>query len=537
MSSQMYRSVGGSMRFYSQSGAGFDEIKDFLMQKVGPLPLIAWMGIGLLVLVIIIVVVLKRKSSFEGFEHAPGFQTASGLGGTMTLHRSQHSPRNREMDNQFQLGEMGYTTGQVATGEKNEGFEEDPLMKSLTGEGYKDVVDVPVDQSIVPIPAMGQGLPTPFQAGRADFTDGAAPDYSTNTNWLQQRLKKKEKFADSMSSATRHNELNIGYAFILPEDDYALGGVSADSPGSRQQVGKLNARTMGQSGRPLPFRVTETFTDQPTSFDILKKKVGEGYVDLDVSLADVSRGADQKGTLPLTALQAAILRKEKMVSGSQTGAPTFYGYSHMPSSYQSRNMLSGQPNAKAREVVSNYCKNKASPACKNDPLCGWNGNSQSCMPARRPANECAFPVNPKYAPVDPKTGMKRIIPADSCISSKDSNYNKWVETNWVLNYDAPYQAMQSSDLYYKQLQNVLYHNPSAWEVKKPQDTKTSLVPGAVAAYQAERRGPVGVDDTKLAAENVQKKGASKASDKKDKFMDLSDKLHDAKKRVRKFLGM
>lgn len=534
MSSQLYRSVGGSVRFYSQSGAGLDKFKDALNKKVGPVPVWALAAGGILILVVIIAVVAKKKSGFEGFAHAPGFQTASGFGGTMTLHRSQHSPRNREMDNQFQLQEMGYTTGDIATGEKNEGFAEDTLMKSLTGEGYKDVSDVPADQSIVPIPAMGQGLPTPFQAGRADFTDGLGPDYSTNTNWLQQRLKKKEQFADLSASATRHNELNMGYAFILPEDDYALGGVSADSPGSRQQAGKLNPRTMGQSGRPLPFRVTETFADQPNAFDILSKKVGEGYADLDVSTADLSRGADQRGTLPLTALQASILRKEKMVSGSQTGAPTFYGYAHMPSSYQSRNMLSGQPNAKARDVVTNYCKNKASPACKKDPLCGWNGNSQSCMPARRPANECAFPVNPKYAPVDPKTGMKRIIPADSCISSKDANFNKWVETNWVLNYDAPYQAMQSSDLYYKQLQNVLYHNPSAWEVKKPSDTKTSMEPGAVNAYQQERRGPVGVDDSKLVSEKIAKKGAAP---QKDKFMDVGGTLKNAKNKVRDFLGL
>lgn len=540
MSSDMYRSVGGSMRFYSQSGAGLMDKKISLFGKQIPVVfLIAGGVLALVLLVIIIAVVAKKKSGFEGFTHYPGGQTASGFGGTMTLHRSQHSPRNREMDNQFQLQEMNYSTGEVATGAKPEGFAEDPLMKSLSGESYKDVADVPADQSIVPIPSMGQGLPTPFQAGRADFTDGLGPDYSTNTNWLQQRLKKKDSFADVSASATRHNELNMGYAFILPEDDYALGGVSADSPGSRQQVGKLNPRTMGQSGRPLPFRVTETFADQPTSFDILQKQVGEKYTDLDVSLADVSRGANQRGTLPLTALQAAVLRKEKMSSGSATGAPTYYGYAHMPSSYQSRNMLSGQPNAKAREVVSSHCKGKASPACKQDPLCSWNGNSQSCMPSRRPYNECAFPVNPKYAPVDPKTGMKRIIPADSCISSKDSNFNKWVETNWVLNYDAPYQSMQSSDMYYKQLQNVIYHNPSAWEVKKPSETKTSMVPGAVDAYQQERRAPVGVDDSKLVSEKIAAKGAAAASGqaKKDKFMDISGSLKDAKNKVRDFLGL
>lgn len=524
------------MRFYSHGGADPAELMKKLKDN---LPLVIGLGVGLLVVIIIIIVVTRRKSGFEGFAHAPGFQTASGLGGTMTLHRSQHTPRNREMDNQYQLQEMGYSAGDIATGPNSEGFAQDPLLNALEGEGYKDVVDVPADQSIVPIPAMGQGLPTPFQAGRADFTDGLGPDYSTNTNWLQQRLKKKEAFADSSASATRHNELNIGYAFILPEDDYSLGGVSADSPGSRQQVGKLNARTMGQSGRPLPFRVTETFDNaQPTAFDILKKQVGEGYTDLDVSMADLSRGANQRGTLPLTALQASVLRKEKMVSGSQTGAPTFYGYAHMPASYQSRNMLSGQPNVKAREVLSNHCKNKASPACKKDPICSWNGNSQSCVPARRPYNECAFPVNPKYAPVDPKTGQKRIIPADSCVSAKDSNFNKWVETNWVLNYDKPYQAMQSSDLYYKQLQNVVFHNPKAWDVKAPSNTKTSMVPGAVNAYQQERRAPVGVDDSKLVTEKVQKKvESSQSQPKKDNFMELGNKLKDAKKKVRDYLGL
>jgi hypothetical protein len=134
--------------------------------------------------------------------------------------------------------------------------------------------------------------------------------------------------------------------------------------------------------------------------------------------------------------------------------------------------------------------------------------------------------------------MKRIIPADSCISSKDSNFNKWVETNWVLNYDAPYQSMQSSDMYYKQLQNVVYHNPSSWEVKKPSETKTSMEPGAVDAYQQARRAPVGVDDTKLVAEKAAQKGAAPAGQaKKDKFMDLGGSLKQASNKVRDFLGL
>jgi len=525
MSSNLYRSAGGAIKFYARGGEG---VKEIASRKIGlgklKLPVWAW---ALIVLGIILLIMKysSKINKMEGFgQFIPGGQTGSGFAGTFTLHRSQHSPRNRTVDDQLQLQDMRFDTGDIATGHVDAGFKSEAfadrkasvLDDALKGESFSEVDSVPAGQSVVPIPASGQANPGRFRAGFADFSEGFGNgvvdcgSYGTSQAWNECRLqKKKEGFSDPILNESG----TMGFLHILPEDDYVEGGADADKPGHRQQVGFMNPRVMGSSVRPFSQRLVEGYED---SYDILKKQVGaEGY-------ANYNRAADMSGDMPLTALQKKVLMSEGMSS-----PPNAYSSGLVPSSFQRRNMLSGQPNSKARAVISNYCKHKAKQPCKKDPLCNWSGNDLSCEPARRAYNTCAFPVNPKYRPVDPKTGMKNILASDACIDEKDSNFNKWVETNWVLRYEKPYASMKQSDLYYKQLKDVVYHNPKAWDVKKFDQADTSIKPGAVQAFADARKAPVGVDDTVL--EIGKKEGKPMASGKKEGFSVMNT--------VRDYLGL
>lgn len=515
MSSDLYRSFGGSMRFHAHGGTGGQNLVAFLFKALGAPgttleKLKVWhllaVSLGLLVLVIIIVVARRRKSKFEGFDGSgTGQQTASGWAGTFTQHRSQHSPRNRSVDNLGQNQEMGFSAGQIASGQhanasqKPEHFGD--LHKVLNMEHFAQVRNVPANQNIVPIPAAGQANPSQRKAGFADFAEHFdGQDYTTNQEWLERRLNKKsnfEGFADRSGNYVKHNENNLGFMHVLPEQDYKEGGVSAGASGSMADQPFLNQRTMGASERPHSQRLVEGFAPQ-TAFDVLGKKLEKFGPSL-----NLDRPSDSKGSLPMSEFAARVIKSDGMSSGSASSAPGLYNSGLLPSSFASRNMLTGNPDKKAREVVSGYCSPMKPPACKKDPLCGWDANSKSCTVAKRPANECAFPVNPKYKPIDPTTGLRMVLPADACVDSSKSNFNKWVETDWVLKYDTPYSSMQSSDLHYKQLQNLVYNNPKTWDISKPQDTPTSFKPGDVDKYVAERQGPVGVDDTKL---EVEKKG-------------------------------
>lgn len=548
MSSDLYRSFGGSMRFYTQGGAGgqqmMENVRAILFKSLSNNPsspmhhVKVWMLIGGVVGLLVLILLIRkmfRKSSFEGF--APGNQTASGFGGTFTVHRSQHSPRNRTVDNLAMIQDMKYQTGQIASGQPNAAARAvapamaghsgadhfGDLQKVLARDNFAQVKVVPSGQNIVPIPAAGQANPGQFKAGFADFAEHFdGQDYTTNQEWLERRLNLKKKSGFANVPNINHNENNLGFIHVLPEQDYKEGGSSAGLTGSMAQVPYLNNRTMGFSERPNSQRLVEGFGPQ-TGFDALAA-AAKGAKKSKFGNVSLQRTKDMRGDLPLTEFQAKVLAKSGMASGTATSPATMYTGAHIPSSFASRNMLSGNPNAAAREVVTNYCSPKKSPQCKSDPLCSWDANSQGCVPAKRPSNECAFPVNPKYNPIDPSTGLKAILPADACIDASHSDFNKWVETNWVLNYEQPYSSMKQSDVYYKDLQNLIYNNPKAWDVSKPKDTPTSIKPGEVAEYDAARRAPVGVDDTKLVTK--QKEG----------FLDVMDTVNSVTSTVKGWFG-
>lgn len=512
MSSDLYRSFGGSMRLYAHGGAGGQEIMKnlaaVLFKPLGkdstPLGKVkVWMLLAAAVALIVLVVIIRKmtKSKFEGF--IPGNQTASGFGGTFTLHRSQHSPRNRTVDNLAMIQDMNYQTGQLASGQPGAAANAvahagadhfGDLHKMLARDNFAQVKVVPKGRNVVPIPGAGQANPGQYKAGFADFAEHFdGQDYTTNQEWLERRLNLKKKSGFANVSSINHNESNLGFMHILPEQDYKEGGSSAGATGSMAQQPWLNNRTMGFSERPNSQRLVEGFGPQ-TGFDALSAAAKKKSKFANVNLA---RTKDMRGDLPLTEFQAKVLSKSGMSSGSATYPATMYASGQIPSSFASRNMLSGSPNAAAREVVTGYCSPKQSSVCKTDPLCSWDANSQGCVPAKRPSNECAFPVNPKYQPIDPSTGLKAVLPADACIDASHSDFNKWVETNWVLNYEQPYSSMKPSDVHYQDLQNLVYNNPKSWDVASPQKTGTSIKPGDVAAYNAARQAPVGVDDSKL----------------------------------------